>query len=173
MKVIQAFYLCIITGICALTDIRERKIKNGWLAAAVLGAFFFMAVRGNERLVIDGLAVMFLTFVILYPLYLLRMIGAGDVKLLCVVGCYIGWKEMAVFVVGTGCLCVIVTVWKLVYYQNMRRRLAYFWNYVRCLCFTKTPGIYGIPKNKEETIGMAVPVFGGTVIWFIIVYVMK
>ena len=166
MEAVQALYLCVITGICAFTDIKERKIKNCWLGAAVLGAFFFMAVRGNWQVVMDGLTVMVLIFAILFPLYLLRMMGAGDVKLLCVAGLYIGWKETFVFFVGTGLLCIILTLWKLIYYQNMRKRLLYLWNYIRCLYLSKSPGKYGIPENKQETIGLAVPIFCGVVIWF-------
>lgn len=173
MEIVQALYLCMITGICALTDIKERKIKNCWLGAAVLGAFFFMAVRGNRQAVTDGFTVMVLTFAILFPLYLLRMMGAGDVKLLCVAGLYIGWKQALVFFVGTGFLCAILALWKLIYYQNMRKRLFYLWNYIRCLYLSKSPGAYGIPANKQETIGLAVPVFGGVLIWLFVVYIMK
>lgn len=173
MEVVQAIYLCVMTGICALTDMKERKIKNCWLKVAVLGALFFMAVRGDWHMVLDGLTIMLLTFAVLYPLYLLRMMGAGDVKLMCVTGLYIGWKKPLVFWAVTGVLCAILALCKLAYYRNVKKRLLYFWNYIHCLYVSKSPKAYGMPDSRQETIGLALPVFCGVFSWIFVVYIMK
>ena len=76
----------------AVTDIRSRRIPN-WLALAGLGAgvagnFIF---GGTQGLVSSGLGFGF-ALLVYFPLYLLRGMGAGDVKLMAALGAIAGPK---------------------------------------------------------------------------------
>jgi prepilin peptidase CpaA len=85
--------LILIVGVAAVSDIRYRRIPN-WLilAGLILGigvnVFLFEWAGLSESL--KGLGIAFLAY---FPLYLLRGMGAGDVKLMAVVGCVVGWKN--------------------------------------------------------------------------------
>ena len=74
----------------AWTDVRRQRIPNGLviggtLAGCVLQALF--PAGGGFPAAVAGIAVGFL---LLAPLYLLRAMGAGDVKLLAMTGAYLG-----------------------------------------------------------------------------------
>ncbi|MDX2181298.1 MAG: A24 family peptidase [Bryobacteraceae bacterium] len=71
-------------------DLRERRIPN-WLCAAG----FALGVALHWR---DGLLGAALAMAIYAPLYLLRGVGAGDVKLMAAVGAIAGpWNWLGVF----------------------------------------------------------------------------
>ena len=72
----------------ALFDLKEERIPNRWL---LTGLFFSLACQSllfrDSRLHPDFLSAL-LPFLLLFPFYLLRMIGAGDIKLLMVTGVF-------------------------------------------------------------------------------------
>jgi prepilin peptidase CpaA len=74
----------------AVNDLREHRIPNalmigGTLAGCLLQTAF--PAGGGLPAALAGIAVGFL---VLIPLYLLRAMGAGDVKLLAMTGAYLG-----------------------------------------------------------------------------------
>ena len=83
--------------VAAVYDVRFRRIPNWLSLSGVLlgiGLNAFLAVDGlhwyegyNWRSALGGLG---LAFVIYFPLYLLRGMGAGDVKLMAAVGALVG-----------------------------------------------------------------------------------
>jgi prepilin peptidase CpaA len=85
--------LLLIVGIAAIYDLRYRRIPN-WvvLAGLVLGLganTFLFGWAGLQRSLLGlGLALL-----IYFPLYLLRGMGAGDVKLMAAVGSIVGWAD--------------------------------------------------------------------------------
>jgi prepilin peptidase CpaA len=82
--------LVLMVAIAAVYDVRFRRIPN-WLVLTglVLGlglnAFLFRWSGARESLL--GLVVAFLIY---FPLYLLRGMGAGDVKLMAAIGAVVG-----------------------------------------------------------------------------------
>lgn len=72
----------------ALFDLKEERIPNLWLLTGLLfsltgQSLFFRDIRSNP----DFLSAL-IPLLLLLPFYLLRMIGAGDIKLLMVTGVF-------------------------------------------------------------------------------------
>jgi prepilin peptidase CpaA len=85
--------LLLIVCLAAIYDLRYRRIPN-WvvLIGLLLGLganTFLFGWAGLQRSLI-GAAVGFLVY---FPLYLLRGMGAGDVKLMAAVGAIVGWAD--------------------------------------------------------------------------------
>lgn len=80
----------ITVSIALVSDLRSRRIPN-WLT---LGGFLLGMATNLLVLGPDGLLVALsgagLGFLLLFPFYLLRGVGAGDVKLLAAVGSLLG-----------------------------------------------------------------------------------
>ena len=81
------------------TDLRSRRIPNTLVLAGLAGAFVLHAcawLLGNPPLAgaqwWSPLAGLTAGLAVLMPLYLLRACGAGDVKLMAVVGAFVGAK---------------------------------------------------------------------------------
>lgn len=171
MSFFKIMYLLVIAGICAVTDIRERKIRNCWVAAGMCGEVVFLAALGNRQAVMHAVSAMGICFAMLFPLYILRAVGAGDVKLLCMTISYIEWEEISVFLIAVLAAVGMFAFVKLLYYGNIRKRMRYFKSYVYQIFLTKEVSQYGIPQEQSETIRLAVPVFIGILVWYLVVYI--
>lgn len=165
MDFFRIIYLCLIHGICMITDYREKKIKNCWVVAVFIGAFFFQVWIWDGQVFKEALGIMFLFFLVLFPLYIIQAIGAGDVKLLCATAFYMGRENIEIFLVGTLISAGIFAVVKLLYCGTLRKRMWYFWGYMRDILMTGRIESYGIPKQKGEVLCMAVPIFIAVLGW--------
>lgn len=80
------FLLIALIAICVITDLRERKIYNKVLLPFLLAGLVLNSVAGGVSGLSFALAGTAVGFSILLIPYLLGGMGAGDVKLLAVVG---------------------------------------------------------------------------------------
>lgn len=119
-----------ISAAAVFTDLKTGKIPNRLiLAGLVLGVVFQIAEKGILGLLVfaGGAGVPILIFGLLYYL---RMLGAGDIKLLCVTGGLAG---------PMGCLvCIFLTIFwggflslgLMLYRRNLVRRMEVFFRYI-------------------------------------------
>lgn len=164
MNLAKLLYLCVITVICVITDFRHRKIKNSCVLALLGGWVVWEVCAGTWKGVPDALLGMVVLLGLFLPLYGLRMIGAGDVKLAGAVGLYVGIggieRFLAALCVSGGCLAL----GKMMYYGVWKKRFRYLYHYVKRVLLTGCPAEYEMPDKREEVIGMAFPILCG-VLW--------
>lgn len=87
---IPSYIAALVATIAMITDIRFRRIPN-WLTAGsvVLGLLLQARASGLEGLAMAIFGTC-LGLSVLFPFYLLRVMGAGDVKLLAGLGALVG-----------------------------------------------------------------------------------
>ncbi len=121
--------LVVLTGllmVAAWIDIRHHKVPN---LLVLVGLGFVIAFHGLQPAVAHGngwLAAAsgcLVGFLSLFPLYLIRATGAGDVKLMAMVGAFVGplgafCSALLTFAAG-GVLAIGVLLWK----RRLRRAL--------------------------------------------------
>ena len=101
--------LVIIAGVY---DILYRRIPNWLVLPGFLLGLALNAVLGSTYspgLAESGLGVG-LAFLIYFPLYLLRGMGAGDVKLMAAVAALVGWKNWLIIFIFSGILGGVLAV---------------------------------------------------------------
>ncbi len=108
--------LVMLVVAAAWMDVLNRRIPNALvIPGAVLGLAVAAAAAGagGALSALGGLAI---GLALMLPLYLLRAMGAGDVKLMAMVGAWLGPAEVVsaallVFVAG-GLLAVMAALWR-------------------------------------------------------------
>lgn len=99
--------LIVLLIVAAICDYRSFRIPN-WLTAGglVFGTIYTIVVppapHAGWLFPVSGILTGFL---LMFPMYLLRAVGAGDVKLLAMAGAFLGWSDTLLallfsFVVG-------------------------------------------------------------------------
>ncbi|MCC8044035.1 MAG: A24 family peptidase [Clostridiales bacterium] len=130
IREIQIVSLVGIAMMAALCDLSSGKIPNALIAAGLgMGLTCQVALRGILG-VIFFLGGMLLPALVLGILYYFRMIGAGDIKLLCVLGGFLGPAGAAGCMLrslfAAGVLSLLI-MWRR---HILRKRIRYFWEFV-------------------------------------------
>lgn len=154
-------------------DMKEQRIPNWWCVLACICGLclaWYGAPEGEKvwRLVWYALRLLGVT-ALWFPLFRLRMIGAGDVKLMALMAGYLGLTTGA-HVIGYGFLIgAVLAFLKMLIRRNLRQRLTYFFAYIRRLFLTKevVPYYRASRDGKSVVIPMGLCLFGGY-LWYLI-----
>jgi prepilin peptidase CpaA len=85
----NALLIC-LASIASVTDIVSRKIPNSLILAGLVGGALYQIASPYGFGLIHWLSGLGLGLTFLFPLYALRVMGAGDVKLMAAVGGFLG-----------------------------------------------------------------------------------
>jgi prepilin peptidase CpaA len=113
MSTSQIFVGALLIFAC-ITDLRTRRIPNALTFSAVVGALAFHAVTGGPSAAGWSLAGCFLGALLFFPMFALRGMGAGDVKLLAAVGAWLGPSQVVTAALATsiagGLIAIVVAL---------------------------------------------------------------
>lgn len=85
----EGFYSIVV---CAtVMDVFTKKICNALMAAGLITGMVYQFLRAGPRGLCYHAVSVLLIFIILYPVYLIKGLGAGDNKLFCVIAAYLGF----------------------------------------------------------------------------------
>lgn len=80
-------------GGAVFTDLYKDKIYNVWVIPGLLTGLILALSQGTDRF-LDALMGVGATFLVLMPVYLVRGIAAGDVKLLLSTASFLSFQEL-------------------------------------------------------------------------------
>lgn len=124
MNIYIAITIVIVALVGAVLDLRFRKIPN-WLtlSAALLGLLLNFSFSGFQGLVSATLGLI-AGFFLLFFVYLLGGMGAGDVKLMAAIGAFLGpWLVFVTFIwmaLAGGVLAFCLILWRKAFRQTFR-----------------------------------------------------
>jgi prepilin peptidase CpaA len=153
--------------LAAAIDVRQHRVPN---ALVLAGLCFAIAWNGLHPLsAMNGWAFAaagcVVGFISLFPFYLLRAMGAGDVKLMAMVGAFVGpfgalCAALATFVAG-GVLAIVVLACK----RSLRRALSNVGRLLSANVLMAPTGSVDFTIASKESAGKlpyAVAIAGGT-----------
>ena len=155
----EAILLLLLTVLSALYDLKQERIPNRLLLA---GFFAALLCRGVSFSLFAGL---FLPLCLLGPFFLLRMIGAGDIKLLCVIGAFAG-PEGILSVLLVSFLCGgLLSALLLARRGNLRERFRFLTQTLMTGLRTGRVQPYLQMTEAAGKLHLAVPILAG-VVWY-------
>lgn len=114
----------------------------------------------------------FLVSAVLYGLFMLGMLGAGDVKLCGMSVLFLDGKQSVLFLAAGFLTAGAVSLGKMIFCGNLRERISYFCSYVADILRTGKVGLYFREElsmvEKNAVVHLAGPMLAGWLfcIWF-------
>ena len=143
----------------AYADMRRYKIPNlcilVGMAAGLIMTFVSDSFMGTAAALVQA-AVIFMAF---YPFYLLGGLGAGDIKLFMVLGCFLRGERLIRCLFAAMLIAGAASVVKMLIFEESRQRFYYLGRYIRKAALTGTFDEYEADlSQKRSTIRLSVPV---------------
>lgn len=163
--------LLVILTVGAWYDIREQRIPNWWCLLGCLWGLY-LTWRGASAegrawpLILYGVRLLVVAAV-WFPLFWLRMIGAGDVKLMALIVGFLGFKAGAKVILYGFFIGAVLAFLKMLVCRSLYQRLTFFFAYIRRLFLTKevVPYYRASRDGKNAVIPMAACLLAGYV-WY-------
>jgi len=123
VDILTTAFLLLFLASAVITDLRARIIPNALVLAGAMTGVLLAALHPEGIGLLSALGGLALGLAIFLPLYLLRAMGAGDVKLMAMAGAFLGPAvifEAALWVLLTGGVLALVFALR----RGVARRMA-------------------------------------------------
>lgn len=128
-------------------DIKSKRIPNKLIIIGYLSCFIISLIQNGPHGMIDFLTGSTVPLIILFILFLFRMIGAGDIKLLALAGGVLGLPHILYCTLAAFAVGAVLSLGKMLYNRNFLIRMQYLAAYISCTIQTKKLSPY---YQKEE-----------------------
>lgn len=153
-----------LTGIAmtaVLCDLWMERIPNAVISAGLaMGLVYQLYAEGIVGVILYLGGVM-LPVLLFGTLYYFRMMGAGDIKLLCVVGGFLGPFGVFFCIVRAVFAAAVISAVLLYRNRTLASRWEYFWNYITEYSVTKKWKPYMDGVDEKAKFCFSVPVLIG------------
>lgn len=152
MRIWGAVVLAVILNAAVISDSMTGKIRNGLVfAGLMMGLVYQIQTKGVPGTLVFAGGVL-LALAVTIPLFAFGAIGAGDGKLLAVVGGFLGAEAMPACLLLTFLLGAVQAVLKMLWQGSLFRRLAYLADYVERSLREGRIKPYGQALQEEEAV---------------------
>ena len=161
-----AVFTLLLAAAC-VTDVRARRIPNGLVLALGLTGLGFSLV---ESPILPGLARagagMATGLAIWLPFWLLRKLGAGDVKLFAAAGAWLGPESAALAALVAAVLGGVLTLGWLLREQGVSRTARGLWlRTAAARSGVEAPDVLVVPASRRVPYGIALAAGAALVAW--------
>ena len=165
MTLLNAFVGTLLTLAC-VTDLRTRRIPNVLTGSAAIAAVLFHFATGGWQAAAWSLLGLCVGALLFLPMFALRGMGAGDVKLLAAVGAWLGPGQVATAALATSIAGGVLALAVAFAYGYLRKALT---NIYLLLSHWRVMGVQPLPEvtleqSRGPRLAYAVPIAIGTVV---------
>jgi prepilin peptidase CpaA len=156
----------VLVLIACVPDVRRRRIPNVLTLGAAVAGMLLHAVVGGTSGLLTSAAGWLVGAALFFPIFAMRGMGAGDVKLLAAVGAWLGpvlvfWVALITSIAG-GALGLVVAV----FYGYTRKAIK---NVVALLAYWRVVGPRPMPEltldgARGPRLAYAIPIAIGTMV---------
>ena len=152
----------LLLGVAVWMDIRVWRISNRLIVCGLAAGFFLQILQHG----IWGIGIFIVNVsvpvILLYLLFLMRALGAGDIKLFSVISSIWNLKMVCITMAAGFFAAAVLSLGKLIYQRNLFLRLSIFGNYVRQVMNTgKITKYPGESEGKQNFIHFSVAILIG------------
>lgn len=139
MRDIDYKFLCIIVLLAAAIreDFKSYKIPNYLAATGIIASFAICIAEHGPAGILSWFPGILFPFLILFPLFLIRAVGAGDIKLFCVIGSFYGIAFGFQTILLSFLTAAFFSIILIIRSGQFQKRLFVLKNYIRKLYLAK------------------------------------
>ncbi len=162
--------LFVVLAVAVVMDLLFDKIYNEWIFIAIAAGLSYAAWQNGGYGVLSAAISMSVPVMLLYPLFRIGTLGAGDVKLLAAAGCFLTVRE-TVICLGMSLFCgAVLSLIKMLAERNFIQRMKYLLAYIYDVFRSGEWKFYrqdaeDRKKRREGEIHFSLPVLIGMVIY--------
>lgn len=157
--------LVVFTTVAVCMDLSRERIDNRWIALGWLLGFSYQLMQYGLKGIGIFLAGAVIPILLLYLLFWFRMMGAGDIKLLSVLGGFMGPITGSVCVGISFLFGAVFSIGVFILWGNLMPRLRYFTDYFTRFIETKEVVPYMIRGRRLENIHFSIPILMGVLLF--------
>ena len=148
-----------------ILDLRTQKIPNIWLCLGWMGGLGYQYLTAQGQGMKHFAAGSLLPVILLWVLFYFRMLGAGDIKLLSVLGGIMGTPAILLCVIWSVIFGAVLSVGVIIICGDLMQRLHYFTNYLKTYLHTGKRVPYRKEGSRTEHIHFSVAILMGALLW--------
>lgn len=170
---VKAFIVLVILAGGAAYDLRDHRIPNWWVLGSGgigLGIIWWLYTGGAEaawQIPVWFLVRLLAAATVFFPFFYVRMIGAGDIKLMALICGFLGFLDGSLSIAYGFLIGAAMALIKMLVQKNLFQRLNYLYVYIRRLILTKEVTAYHNPSRDgyANTIPFGLCLFLGTLVY--------
>lgn len=133
--------LLLLLFLAAVADLKTDRIPNGFVALGtvigVSGSIWYYSNPWHTVLSV------LLAFLLMYPLFKIGVLGAGDVKVFMMIGSFLNVSGLLMVLVWAFVIGAVFSLIKLLIERNGKERICYFLSYLSEVIRTRQWKLYG------------------------------
>lgn len=130
MKEMQVIFLLVLVAAAALQDLYCGRISNGIICTGIIWGAAYQIMRQGIFGMVLWMGGCLLPVLLFGGLYYFRMIGAGDIKLLCAVGSFVGPLSCFFCIIFSILFGGLISLAVMLHHHNFCQRLFCFSEYI-------------------------------------------
>ncbi|MCI8448261.1 MAG: hypothetical protein HFH30_07670 [Eubacterium sp.] len=149
-------------------DIRTGKISNRLIGLGLFLGYIFNLIEYGWNGSFYFLIRISVPVLLFYLLFLMRALGAGDIKLFSVISSCIGLKGVLDIIIYSFLTGAVLSLIVLIHNKNLYSRIAYLSEYVKRALYTKSIAKYDYKSDGNQNyIHFSIAIFTGFIIYLI------
>ena len=150
--------LLLILAVCQ--DFKTYQVSNKIFLTGIMGSLVYQLISCSVVGIASWITGMGVLFIIGLPVWALGMFGAGDVKLIMMIGSCFGVAFAIKVSFYALCIGAVFSIGKMLYVGNLTRRLQFLCNYISCIFIHKRIISYGTSGalEKDKIIHFSFPI---------------
>lgn len=139
MKSIDYKFLCIIFLLLAAVreDFKSYKIPNYLIVTGITASFVLHMAEHGFLSILFWVPGILLPFLLLFPLFVIRVVGAGDIKLFCVIGSFYGAEFAIRTILSSFLAAAVFSIIYIIRKKQIQKRFLVLKNYILKLYLAK------------------------------------
>lgn len=162
---LQAHFLLFLSAGALCSDLFLQKVPNLWILFGIFLGLSYQTFQNGILGIFFSLRNFFLPILILFPLFLFHMMGAGDMKLLGMLSIFLDLSGLCSLFVFSFLIGALISCLLFLNPAYLLERFSYFFSYLSKTLHSKQLLPYMKTGNRPEHIHFTVPVFLATLLY--------